>query len=225
MPTASAVPDQLLLLTVLNVARLPSPRLVRAVEATTSERLFAVCKKDPVLCTAAVPSPRLVRAPEAVVAPVPPFAMATVPETFVAVPESVAVIVPAVKLPDASRFTIVEAVLRFVAALASVAPVLKVFQLAPERRPSVTPAKCAASMSGILNACVPGVVSSTEIPVPTESVASVMICAGVASALIDAIVPLPPPAVISVHTALPAVTSVATKSVELVELNHMLPIE
>jgi hypothetical protein len=53
--------------------------------------------------------------PVEVVTPVPPFATATVPVTFVALPVKAAVIVPAVKLPEASRATMVDAVLALVA--------------------------------------------------------------------------------------------------------------
>jgi hypothetical protein len=57
----------------------------------------------------------------AVVDPVPPLAIATVPEMLFAVPFTLpvrfAVMVPAEKLPDASRLTIVEAVLALVAAV------------------------------------------------------------------------------------------------------------
>ena len=62
-----------------------------------------------------VPKPKLVRAAAAVVAPVPPLANATVPLTFVALPDKVPVIVPAEKLPEESRFTIILAVLESVA--------------------------------------------------------------------------------------------------------------
>ena len=62
------------------------------------------------------PSPDLAVA--ASVPPVPPLASATMPVTLVAFPDKFAVIVPAVKLPEASRMTIVDAVLAFVAAFA-----------------------------------------------------------------------------------------------------------
>ena len=45
----------------------------------------------------------------------PPFATATVPVTFVALPLRVAVIVPALKLPEESRATMVDAVFALVA--------------------------------------------------------------------------------------------------------------
>jgi hypothetical protein len=76
-------------------------------------------------------TPKFVLALVLSTAPVPPFATATVPVTFVALvalvavvavvadvafPERLAVIVPAEKLPDASRFTIVEPVFALVAA-------------------------------------------------------------------------------------------------------------
>ena len=66
----------------------------------------------------------MVLAAAAEVAPVPPLAMATVPVTFpavvavvavVAFPLSAAVIVPALKLPEASRATSVLPVFAFVA--------------------------------------------------------------------------------------------------------------
>ena len=56
--------------------------------------------------------------------PVPPFAPATIPVTLVDVPIKFAVIVPALKLPEPSLFTIVFAVLLFVAALANNSAVL-----------------------------------------------------------------------------------------------------
>jgi hypothetical protein len=76
-------------------------------------------------------APKFVNAVAAVVAPVPPFAMATVPVTLPAVvavlafpirfpvtlPVMLAVMVPAEKLPLASLFIIVFAVLLFVAAV------------------------------------------------------------------------------------------------------------
>ena len=75
-------------------------------------------------------APKFVNAAAAVVAPVPPFAIATVPVTLPAVvavvalpvrfpvtlPVKLAVMVPAEKLPLASLFTIVLTVLLFVAA-------------------------------------------------------------------------------------------------------------
>ena len=65
--------------------------------------------------------------------PVPPLAFATMPVTFAAVPETLpvtlpvrlAVIVLALKLPEASRFTMVDGVLALVAALIAVEPELK----------------------------------------------------------------------------------------------------
>ena len=50
--------------------------------------------------------------------PVPPFAIATIPETFVAVPDNVPVMVPAVKFPLASLATIALAVFALVAVVA-----------------------------------------------------------------------------------------------------------
>jgi hypothetical protein len=68
-----------------------------------------------------ITNPKLVLALAAVEAPVPPFAIATIPETFVAVPNNVPVIVPAVKFPLASLATIAFAVLAFVAVVAEFA--------------------------------------------------------------------------------------------------------
>ena len=65
----------------------------------------------PILRAATAPMPRFVRAAAALVAPVPPLATATVPETLVAVPVRLAVIVPAEKLPNPSRDTTSFAVL------------------------------------------------------------------------------------------------------------------
>ena len=56
--------------------------------------------------------------------PVPPFAPATIPVTFVDVPIKLAVIVPALKLPVPSLFTIVFGELLFVAAFANNSAVL-----------------------------------------------------------------------------------------------------
>ena len=56
--------------------------------------------------------------------PVPPFAPATIPVTFVEVPIKLAVMVPAVKLPVASLFTMVLAELLLVAAFANNSAVL-----------------------------------------------------------------------------------------------------
>ena len=78
-----------------------------------------------------------------VVDPVPPLATATVPVTLLAVPVTLpvtlpvtfpvklAVIVPALKLPEASRATKAEAVLAFVAALAKVAPAATLLAVTP----------------------------------------------------------------------------------------------
>jgi hypothetical protein len=71
------------------------------------------------------------KAADGVVAPVPPLAMVTVPVTLVALPVTVpvtfpvrlAVMVPAEKLPEASRLTMVEAVLALVAAVVSLTEV------------------------------------------------------------------------------------------------------
>ena len=65
-----------------------------------------------------VVAPRFVRAAVSVVAPVPPLAIATVPVTLVALPLNVAVIVPAEKLPEASRATMAFAVFALVAVVA-----------------------------------------------------------------------------------------------------------
>lgn len=54
-------------------------------------------------------------APAKVLEPVPPLAIATIPDTLVAFPLRVAVIVPALKLPEASRATMVLAVFALVA--------------------------------------------------------------------------------------------------------------
>lgn len=67
-----------------------------------------------------VVAPRFVNAAAAVVAFVPPFAIATIPVTFVALPDKLAVIVPALKLPEASLETIVLTVFALVALLATV---------------------------------------------------------------------------------------------------------
>ena len=66
---------------------------------------------------------KFVRAAGAVVAPVPPFATATVPVTFVAFPLRLAVMVLATKLPPASLKTIVLAPLAEAAVVLALATV------------------------------------------------------------------------------------------------------
>ena len=68
-----------------------------------------------------ITNPKFVLAPAAVIAAVPPFSIATIPETFVAVPDKVPVILPAVKFPLASLATIAFAVFALVAVVAELA--------------------------------------------------------------------------------------------------------
>ena len=110
----------------------------------------------PVVATAAVPSPRLLRAVAASVAPVPPLATATTPVTFAAVPLTLpvtlpvrlpvtfparfAVMVPAAKLPEASRFTTVEAPALLLAIIVAVLPRPRLVRALAASVPPVPPA-------------------------------------------------------------------------------------
>ena len=118
------------------------------------------------LAVAKLPSPRLSRAEVAVVAPVPPFSTAIVPETLPAVvavtavvaedalPFKLAVMVPAAKSPFSSRVTIALAVLAFVAEVAELAtfPGLEMFA-------SLVSAMAALSLISML-AISPSVISA-----------------------------------------------------------------
>ncbi len=83
------------------------------------------------------------------VAFVPPFSMATVPVTFAAVPDTFpvtlpvrfAVMVPALKLPEASRATMAEAVFAFVASVPMVTPVEPLYDVPVRCVPKVRAAR------------------------------------------------------------------------------------
>lgn len=118
-----------------------------------------------------VVAPKFVIADVADVAPVPPFIIATVPVTFVALPSRLAVIVPALKLPDESRDTIVLTVFALVALLVTVKVVLEdVFaeKLAEPDNPTPDTAKPKVpSLMSVVTARVP-VVGSVSVVVPVE---------------------------------------------------------
>ena len=76
----------------------------------------------------------------AVVCPVPPFAIATVPVTFAAVPETLPVTLPVTSsaaAPEPSRRTIAEFVFEEVAAFASTAPAATFAAVCPPTRATV----------------------------------------------------------------------------------------
>ena len=92
----AALPMLEVLVDVVDVAALPS--IDTPVSVCAAEALFAAIDVVPTKCTAlnaakspvlfvdAVPKPKFVLAADAVVPPVPPFATATVPVTFAALP-------------------------------------------------------------------------------------------------------------------------------------------
>ena len=82
--------------------------------------------------------------------PVPPFAIATMPETFVAVPDNVPVMVPAVKFPLASLATIALAVFALVAVVAELATLPPVL-IVDNFESSILPANCALVIPAVLD--------------------------------------------------------------------------
>jgi hypothetical protein len=118
-----------------------------------------------------VVAPKFVSASEAVVALVPPLAIATTPVMFVALPLKLAVIVPALKLPDVSLETIVLTVLALVALLATVKVALVVAfaenEADPVRPIPDTPNVKDASFMSVVIAKVPEV-GRVRVDVPVE---------------------------------------------------------
>lgn len=113
----------------------------------------------------------------AVVPPVPPLASATVPDTFVAVvavdafPLNDAVIVPALKLPEASRVTMAFAVLAFVAVVAEFGMLV---------RPAPEPVNCVVAVM-VVPRTVEAVVAPTDAPsmVPPVIATEFAFCAAI----------------------------------------------
>ena len=133
-------------------------------------------------------APKFVKAAAAVLAFVPPLAIATVPETLLAVvavvafpvrfpvtfPVKLAVMVPAEKLPLASLFTIVLTVLLFVAAVTIVLIVLIVEELTPPTLftvgklavPAKSPANCTIPFAEVDASNGTAVVVQVKVPLP-----------------------------------------------------------
>lgn len=118
-----------------------------------------------------VVAPKFVIADVADVAPVPPLIIATVPVTFVAFPSRLAVIVPALKLPDVSLDTTVLTVFALVALLVTVNVALVVAFAENEAeppRPTPETAKVnEASFMSVVTAKVPEV-GRVRVDVPAE---------------------------------------------------------
>ena len=118
-----------------------------------------------------VVAPKFVNASAAVVAFVPPLAIATTPVTLVALPLKLAVIVPALKLPEVSLETIVFTVLALVALLVTVKVALVVAFAENEAeppRPTPETAKVnEASFMSVVIAKVPEV-GRVRVDVPVE---------------------------------------------------------
>jgi hypothetical protein len=130
-----------------------------------------------------VVAPKFVIADVADVAPVPPLIIATVPVTFVAFPSRLAVIVPALKLPDVSLDTIVLTVFALVALLVTVNVALEEVlaeKLAEPDKPTpetpnvkvaslISPVVARVPVVGRVNVVVPVDVNVTKCPPEKES--------------------------------------------------------